>query len=168
MANDGGGNATATLTSAGWPRPIIGRFPIPWVSPAENLGTTDGDRILATKDEALCQVCGVAFEDDEQVVVFVTAETKRSHANVDLSKVMCRATDDAVMHPRCAKLAAGRCPKLRSLQEEGRFQAYGGSIDAVDEYDAPKEEHDPERRATYTFLALKGSAASPFEIGALS
>jgi hypothetical protein len=155
-----------TLTEAGWPRPIIDGWPIPWVSPVENLGTTSGERILATKEDALCQVCGVAFEDDIEVVVFVTAESQAANAEVDLDDVLCRATDDAVMHPRCARLAAGRCPKLRSVQDEGRFMAFIGPISAVQEYDAPEEEHDPQRRATYTFLAMQGSAASPFAIGA--
>ena len=154
-----------TLTAPGWPRPIIDGWPIPWVSPAENLGTTSGERILATKEKALCQVCGVAFEDDAEVVVFVTSETSRKHAEVDLAEVLCRATDDAVMHPRCAKLAAGRCPRLREVQDEGRFMAFTGPISAVQEYDAPEEEHDPERKATYTYLALKGSAATPFDFG---
>jgi hypothetical protein len=157
---------SATLTDAGYPRPIIEGYPIPWVSPAENLGTTNGDRILATKEQGLCQVCGLAFASEEEVVVFVTAETKESHASVDLSTALCRATDDAVMHPRCAKLAAGRCPKLQEVQEEGRFSAYQGPVEAVQEYDAPEEEHDPARRATYTFVALKGSAARSIDIGA--
>jgi hypothetical protein len=153
---------SGTLTEAGWPRPIIGGWPIPWVSPVENLGTTSGERILETKEKALCQVCGVPFEDDMQAVVFVTAESRKSHRQVDLAEVLCRAADDAVMHPRCAKLAAGRCPRLRQIQDEGRFIAYIGPISDVQEYEAPKEEHDPDRRATYTYLALKGSAASPF------
>jgi hypothetical protein len=156
---------SATLTAAGWPRPIIDGWPVPWVSPAENLGTTSGERILATKEDALCQVCGIPFEDDDEVVVFVTAEARSRHEEVDLQEVLCRATDDAVMHPRCAKLAAGRCPKLRRVQAEGRFIAFIGPISAVQEYEAPEEEHDPERKATYTFLAMQGEAATRFEIG---
>jgi hypothetical protein len=160
-----------TLTTAGWPRPIIDGFPIPWVSPVENLGKTDPDRILETKERSLCQVCGEPFSDseDELVVVFVDGgpKSQKPLGSVDLEKVLCRAMDDAVMHLRCAKLAAGRCPCLRRLREEKRFMALVGSVSEVKEYDTDEEERDPERRATFTFLALDGSAATEFDVGAL-
>ncbi len=155
-----------TLTEAGWPRPIIGGFPIPWVSPAENLGTTNGDRILSTKADLLCQVCGDPLAPDGESVVFVDGgrKSKRRHADIDFAEVLCRAMDDAVMHPRCARLAAGRCPRLLKLQHEERFMAYIGPTSKIDEYDADESEHDPERRATFTFMALDGSSARVFDL----
>lgn len=153
-----------TLTDAGWPRPIIGGFPIPWVSPAENLGTTNGDRILATKGDLLCQVCGVQLDAESVVFVDGGRASKRRHRDTDFATVLCRAMDDAVMHPRCARLAVGRCPRLQKLQREERFMAYIGPTSKIEEYDAPESEHDPDRRATLTFMALDGPASRVFDL----
>lgn len=154
-----------TLTEAGWPRPILGGLPIPWVSPVENLGTTNGDRILATKADLLCQVCGDQLDSDGESVVFVHRGRKsnRPYRDTDLTETLCRAMDDAVMHPRCAQLAAGRCPRLRKLQREERFMAFIGPTAKIDEYDADESEYDPDRRATLTFMALDGPAARVFD-----
>jgi hypothetical protein len=153
-----------TLTQAGWPRPIIDGFPIPWVSPAEALGITNGDRILATKADRLCQVCGGPLDSESVVFVDGGRKSKRRHADVDFTEVLCRAMDDAVMHPRCARLAAGRCPRLRQLQREERFMAYIGPTSKIGEYDADESEHDPERPQTLTFMALEGTAARIFDL----
>lgn len=157
---------TYTLTEAGWPRPIIGGFPIPWVSPAEDLGITNGDRMLTMKADGLCQVCGEPLDKASESVVFVDGgrKSRRRHADTDFAEVLCRAMDDAVMHPRCARLAAGRCPRLRRLQHEERFMAYIGPTSKIDEYDADESEHDPERPQTFTFMALEGTAARIFDL----
>lgn len=155
------------LTDRGWPRPRIGGFPIPWAALPDNLGKTDGDRIIATKAYLLCQVCGFGFETPESTaVVFLDGglKSKKPYTSVVLPEVLCRAMDDAIMHPRCARLSAGSCPRLKKLREEERFFAFSGPVDAIDEYDAPEAERDPERMATMTYVALDGARAAVFDI----
>lgn len=107
-----------TLTRAGWPRPVIGGWPIPWVSPAENLAEMQGARLLAAASGAICAVCGCDYAEDE--VAFALVKESELPESPDGMEV--QAMDGAIMHERCLRLAVGRCPRLRALRDAGELQ----------------------------------------------
>lgn len=156
------------LSPPGWPRPRRDGYPIPWVAIPDNLGRTDGARFIATKRDLLCQVCGEAHDKHDEVVVFVgTGLESKSGKAVDPTRpgdVLIRCLDDAIMHERCARLAAGSCPALKAKRERGEFFAFIGPLFAVVQLGVPLEERDPERIGRNTFLALEGDHARPFDV----
>lgn len=106
------------LTRAGWPRPIIGGLPIPWVSPSDRLSEMDPARVTACASGAICAVCGGDYDDDEDAYVLVkSAERPKVMADVAV-----HALDNGVLHRRCLLLALARCPKLRELDRDGVLQ----------------------------------------------
>lgn len=107
------------LTSAGWPRPVIGGLPIPWVSPPDDLSQTSGARKEACASGAICQVCGLGYDDGEPAFALVHHEGKVPA----IETVRVNTMDNAVMHLRCIKLALAFCPKLKALRAEGKLQA---------------------------------------------
>lgn len=156
------------LTEPGWPRPIIGGYPVPWVAIPDNLGRTDGERFIATKTDLLCQVCGEAHGKHDEVVVFVgTGLQTKSGEKIDPTKagdILIRCLDDAILHERCARLAAGRCPALKRKAAASEFFAFIGPLFAIVELDTPEEERDPDKVGRNTFLVLEGDHARPFEL----
>jgi hypothetical protein len=106
------------LTDAGWPRPIINGWPIPWVSPSDDLSTMNLARSAACASGAVCAVCGIGYQDDEEAYVLV----KSSDAPASLDGVFIRPMDNGILHKGCLKLALGRCPELRRLAAAGDLQ----------------------------------------------
>lgn len=107
-----------TLTRAGWPRPIVDGWPIPWISPSDDLASMNGPRLVAAASGSVCAVCGGDYFDDEIAYALI----KEIDVPESLEGVGVQAMDGAFMHERCLRLAAGRCPKLRSLREAGDLQ----------------------------------------------
>jgi hypothetical protein len=105
------------LTHAGWPRPIVGGLPIPWVSPADSLSTMNQARVVAAASSTICAVCGVAFDRGESAFACI----KSDHV-ADPAKHGARPMDSATMHRRCILLATSRCPRLTALRGEGWLQ----------------------------------------------
>jgi hypothetical protein len=181
------------LTEPGWPRPLyrlrrrghISKpdvdivIPVPWVTPVPRFAQTDPHRRIQSKARKLCQVCGFAHERGAEAVVFLNgglrARPERLPDPERFKHVILRAIDDSVMHPHCARLAAGNCPRLREMRQVGDLWAFAGPIEAVDLYDDTEkpiayssEEQSQvnegvERPAFETFLAMEGAHARVFE-----
>lgn len=107
--------ATA-MTDAGWPRPIVGGWPIPWVSPADNLSTMDSEREAICSAGKICAVCGEA----NGATAYILIRAKNQPA--DLSSVRAQAMDNGVLHRKCLMLALKHCPELLRLQKRGLLQ----------------------------------------------
>lgn len=116
-----------TLTRSGWPRPIVDGWPIPWVSPAENLSAMDDARAAACASGAVCAVCGEGYADDESAFAFVSGTA----APVDIAAINVQPMDNGVLHRRCAQLALSMCPKLKSMHEAGQLQIVAVPINAA-------------------------------------
>lgn len=115
-----------TLTDAGWPRPVFNGYPVPWVAPQEDLGHVNSGRRGATVTAAICQVCGEGYQYGEEAYGFAKflIEGRESSTLLlefgdsiselpgisPIDKV--RVVDGAVMHWRCARLTAARCPHI--------------------------------------------------------
>lgn len=106
------------LTKAGWPRPIVDGWPIPWVSPSDDLSTMNSPRADACASGAICAVCGEGYSEGEPAYAVVMADATPA----DLTTVKVRPMDNAVMHQRCALLALKHCPRLIRLRKEGSLQ----------------------------------------------
>lgn len=123
--------ATYTLSDSGWPRPSTGRYPIPWVSPVENLGEVNEGRRLSSIGGGVCQVCGEGYAYGDFAYGFTTLTEdgeRREFQEVQievgqyLTEVLPPATvilflDGALMHHRCAKLTAAMCPHVRDRKD---------------------------------------------------
>lgn len=120
------------LTDAGWPRPRVEGWPIPWVAPTHNLSEVNEGRRLAAVGGGICQVCGEGFAYGEEALAFTTTPKRLgkafTRANLPLehgeylSELFAPATvimvfDGAVMHRRCAKLTATMCPHIRDRDD---------------------------------------------------
>jgi hypothetical protein len=115
-----------TLTPAGWPRPRYNGWPIPWVSPREKLSEMNEGRRLAGIGGAVCNVCGLDFAWGEHGFAFVAFTLNGEHKSelpldygayvTELDPIQpadeVTLLDGAVMHYRCAKLAASTCPHI--------------------------------------------------------
>lgn len=142
-----------TYTDVGWPRPIIGGWPIPWVTPAENLKQTDPDRMTEVVDYALCQVCGLGHNPMSFVYFFVNLEV--GPIPDDLEDKVVQTMDNAVMHERCMKLATGRCPALLDLIKRGKLVMYRARWKHVYIHEIPDDGDRDEREAFK--LCVEGS-----------
>jgi hypothetical protein len=118
------------LTKRGWPRPIFNGWPIPWVSPRENLSLIDGTRERIVQRFKICQVCGLGHEPGATVYIYCSKAPGEALDLSDDTKAAF-AIDNAVMHERCARLAVARCPRLRSLQASGELAIFQTVIEAV-------------------------------------
>lgn len=119
-------DSTYTLTAAGWPRPRSGGLPVPWVAPAEALGEMNEGRRLATVGGAICNVCGEGFPALGDAFGFtaftfdgVDQETLPLEFGTSVAELPeinpqdhVEFLDGAVMHWRCARLAATLCPHI--------------------------------------------------------
>lgn len=112
--------AVGELTEAGWPRPIVDGLPIAWISLPDALGQTDPDRHRTSVLERICQVCGEGHEPDGEIWLMVN-EPRREELPEPRDGKEALAMDDALLHPRCAKLALGRCPGLKELRDQDRL-----------------------------------------------
>lgn len=106
---------TDRLTVAGWPRPIVDGWPVPWVSPSNALAIMDDARAAACASGAICAVCGGGFGEGETAYAIVRQEGVAP----DLATVDVQPMDNGVLHRRCLLLAAAKCPALLRLQSEG-------------------------------------------------
>lgn len=95
-------------------------MPIPWVSPPDNLAEMNGPRMTACASGAVCQVCGLGYDDDETAFVLVRREGDNPP---DLSKVVVEAMDNGVLHERCLRVALAWCPRLKKLRADGMLRA---------------------------------------------
>ena len=109
---------TAELTERGWPRPIIGGWPIAWVTPPDALSKTNPDRHGEVIVKKLCQVCGEGHGPNDIAYVLVK---DKPLPDADISWAWAQAMDDGVLHERCLRLAVGRCPKLKALRAAGEL-----------------------------------------------
>lgn len=124
------------LTKTGWPRPIVGGLPIPWISPSDELSTVNPARSASCASGAVCGVCGEGFVDIEVAWCFVRKET----VPYDMSDGWIRPMDNSVMHKRCAQLALKHCPKLKQLTADGNLAiiATGGNLCEIQPADEAK------------------------------
>lgn len=159
------------LTDPGWPRPRcldthgISR-PTPWITQAPEFAVMDPTRGRESIEQRLCQVCGEGFESGGDVVIFLdgplrSAESGRELEDFEhrgaraLAEVRLKAIDQALLHERCAQLAAGACPQLRRMRAENRLFAFVGPVDAV--------EHET-RDGVPTTVFMAGEAAKPWPL----
>lgn len=107
------------LTDAGWPRPRVAGWPVPWVAPTTALGEVNEGRRLASVGGAVCQVCGLGWGYGEDAFGFVSNE---GIADLEHHQYLSGITvssgepvyflDGAIMHWRCAKISAQMCPHI--------------------------------------------------------
>ncbi|WP_433616902.1 hypothetical protein ACQP2P_16200 [Dactylosporangium sp. CA-139114] len=87
---------------AGWPRPLLGGLPVPWITVVAAgrawFRHLHGDRLRDCQTGWLCQVCGELLPELAWVVV-----TEEGHV-----------VTPAGMHQRCRVLATSRCPHLQA------------------------------------------------------
>lgn len=101
---------TEVLDSAprGFPRPLTGSLPTPWISREGDLGDVDAFRRAVAVMMRLCQVCGDPLGE------FSTVYWRRADRIV---------IDGAALHPApCAVLAERHCPELGRLRDAGRLR----------------------------------------------
>jgi hypothetical protein len=186
------------LTDPGWPRPryklryppegfhptkpfVHVALPVPWITEVPNFAGTDPGRRLDAQAAKLCQVCGHVHLPGSEVIVFLNGKLRAVPwaKEIDLQEyrnVILRAIDDAIMHERCARLAAGNCPKLKSMRAEGNLFVFAGPIEAVDEYEDPEKPLEANQAGIeacralgistrfQTYLAMEGRRARVFEL----
>lgn len=110
-----------TLTDAGWPRPRVNGWPVPWVAPAENLGEVNDGRRIASASGAVCQVCGEGWPWDGEAFGFITVagdfplipDDYLTDGGMPPAKKIF-FLDGALMHHRCAALTAALCPHIKA------------------------------------------------------
>lgn len=109
------------LTPAGWPRPVVNGWPIPWVAPISDLGEVNEGRQLASVGGANCQVCGLDFPWGDHAYGFVYSGDEslpEPEVGMFMSEIVESAAqpifflDGAIMHERCVKLSAAKCPHI--------------------------------------------------------
>lgn len=104
------------LSEAGWPRPIVNGWPIPWVSPSDNLSEMDPEREAICASGKICAVCGEPNGAKSFILIRADAVPE------NLSDVHAHAMDNGVMHRKCLLLALARCPELQRLKSNGLLQ----------------------------------------------
>jgi hypothetical protein len=122
-------------TEKGWPRPVIGGRPIPWVSPPENLRMTHPERMEEIVECGLCQVCGEVPDREEDVYLLINLALGVPPEGSDLAEKTLQAMDNAMMHKRCYELATSNCPVLRSLDHSKTLAVYRTQWKKVRVYD---------------------------------
>lgn len=122
------------LTPAGWPRTIHNGWPVPWVSPRDNLARMHGPRLFAVRKYRLCQVCGEKHAPDAPVYLVVNAEDNNLQSSQIQHTTLALTMDDSALHERCLRLAQARCPRLRALRESGHLRILKTTIKHVFEY----------------------------------
>lgn len=144
------------LTEAGWPRPRVGRWPVPWISPSLALSKMSPARYEACASGAVCAVCGLGHQETDRAIAIVRLEPGQAPPS-DLSAGTVLPMDNAVMHRPCARLAVGTCPVLRQLRADGllllvEVTAHEAVVESADD--------DTRHRAAYDG---EGCAVVPIE-----
>lgn len=110
------------LTDAGWPRPRVDGYPVPWVAPSDALGSVNEGRRLASMGGGVCQVCGLGFQVGDYAYGFTYLPPGRRLGPIEpgmyLSSIVHESVrigliDGGVLHHKCARLTAAVCPHLR-------------------------------------------------------
>ena len=120
------------LTHSGWPRPIIGGWPIPWVSPHSKLAVMSPTRTRRVLYNKLCQVCGKKHEKGS--LVYICVDGKDSYLSAEAVAFHDRYVvpmDHGIMHERCFRLALARCPKLKEKKKEGELVCVSTQIENI-------------------------------------
>jgi hypothetical protein len=121
------------LTRPGWPRPVVGGWPVPWVSPQHDLSNMDAARKVALLDTRMCQVCGLCHSPGDLVFLCVQTAVDDQGRYVakpeDATAVV--PMDEGLMHERCARLALARCPRLRELRKRRSLLVLRVPVDDV-------------------------------------
>lgn len=120
------------LTLSGWPRPIIGGWPIPWVSPHSKLSIMSPTRVRRILYNKLCQVCGKKHAKGSRV--FMCVDGKDSYLSADAKefhKLYVVPMDHGIMHERCFRLALARCPKLKEKKLSGELVCVSTQIENI-------------------------------------
>lgn len=115
------------LTEAGWPRPIVDGWPIPWVSPSESLSDMNKARAAAAASGAICAVCGKDHADGGEAFALV----KAADVLADLAAVDVQPMDNGVMHRACLLLALSKCPALKRLIEADELRIVRVPVNAA-------------------------------------
>lgn len=127
------------LTGSGWPRPLApagtkdAGLPVPWVAPVTNLSHVNEGRAMATASASICQVCGLGYDYGDDGYGFTALEAPDGKATtllplepgdslaelpgMDPVNDWVGFLDGAVMHLRCARLAATMCPHIRDRSD---------------------------------------------------
>lgn len=120
------------LTPAGWPRPRVNGYPIPWVAPSHKLSEVNEGRRLASVGGAICQVCGEGYAYGDYAYGFTITPTFNGEPVMPpdlpiepgqyLSELpgfdkLVMLLDGAILHHRCAKLTAVSCPHVRDRDD---------------------------------------------------
>ena len=127
------------LTGAGWPRPLApagtrdAGLPVPWVAPVQMLSQVNEGRKMASIGGAICQVCGLGYDYGADAYGFSSIEgpdgqfhdvlpLEYGDSLADLPGMdpvtdWVTVLDMAIMHERCAKLAAVMCPHIRDRRD---------------------------------------------------
>jgi hypothetical protein len=111
------------LTPAGWPRPVVAGWPVPWVSPDRALGVMNDGRYAACASGAVCAVCGQGYQMGAYGVALVKVEPGEGLPDPLPADGGLTPMDNAVLHGPCARLAVSTCPALVRLREEGALAA---------------------------------------------
>lgn len=130
------------LTDAGWPRPRHGGYPIPWVSPPNDLSEMNKGRYQACASGSLCPVCGLGYLVGDTAYALVHKTAGQTAADFPVTSTSAVAPmDNAVMHEQCYRLAVASCPRLRALLVADELlavhvEANDGDVEVDDEPDA--------------------------------
>lgn len=111
-------NMDNELTKSGWPRPIIGGWPIPWVSPHSDLAKMSPERTRRILYNKLCQVCGKKHAKGS--TVFMCLDSDKSYLSPygqEFHNSYAIPMDKGIMHERCFRLAIAICPLLKAKRE---------------------------------------------------
>lgn len=123
-----------TLTRAGWPRPVVGGYPVPWVSPSDDLASMDSQREVAAASGEVCAVCGGDYAPDELHYLLVNEPPGPPPSPSPGHRVLARAMDSGILHRRCLRLAVAVCPRLLALRAAGELVVLRARRESVESH----------------------------------
>lgn len=175
-----------TLAPPGWPRPRLPdregvHRPAPWITETPDFASMDPDRGALSITERLCQVCGEGHEPGADVIIFLDGPLRDARTRERLESrgplvnflhvdVTLKALDQAIMHERCARLAAGACPQLRRMRAEGRLFGFVGPVESIEHAVKPSSDgvdevlRDALDVPTPTTVYMAAEAARPWAL----
>lgn len=109
------------LTPPGWPRPRFGVWPVPWVSPKNDLSKLDPDRLDEIRTNFICQVCGQGHKPDDTIYMICNGAMEGTDTNVDLKEKVVLSMDQSILHKHCCQMSITLCPRLKRLKAEGHM-----------------------------------------------
>lgn len=158
-----------SLTPSGWPRPRVDGWPVPWVSPSEDLSRMNTGRYQACASGAVCAVCGEGYEPDERAWALVSTDERGGDETPPVgplppgSEVM--PMDNATLHPRCLRLAYTTCPALLRLRERGELYLVEVPANAADVVLVPDSDEPDARVTARSAYAGEGCVVLPRDAG---